>query len=218
MPQYLTFDCYGTLTDFAIEDVALKTIEDRLEGVDVDAFLRDYERIRFEEILGPYASYSHVLRITLEKAMNAYDLKYYPEDGDALVEAVPGFGPFPDVPPVLKQLSQHCKLVIISNTEDDLIAGNVEQLGAPFERVITAEQMQDYKPSLDAFRYMLNELGCQPDDLIHVAQGFDYDIMPASELGWRRVWINRNGREGDEAYGPYHEMPDLTGLPALLGL
>ena len=32
------------------------------------------------------------------------------------------------------------------------------------------------------------------------------------------VWINREKIPGDQAYGPYDELPDLTGLPALLGI
>ena len=30
--------------------------------------------------------------------------------------------------------------------------------------------------------------------VLHVAQGFEYDIVPAAQLGWKRVWINRGGR------------------------
>lgn len=218
LPEFLTFDCYGTLTDFAIERVALEQIQDRTSEINIDDFLRDYEEIRFQAVLGDYKPYSDILRETLEAAMNLYGLEYRPEDGEAIVAAVPGFGPFPDTTPVLTELSKHCKLVIISNTEDHLIAGNVEKIGVPFHRVVTAEQARAYKPTKPAFDYLLSELGAEPSDLIHVAQGFNYDIMPAHDMGWRRVWINRTGRAGDPAYGPYHEMPDLTGLPALLGL
>jgi len=62
-------------------------------------------------------------------------------------------------------------------------------------------------------------LGCDKSDILHVAQGFNYDIMPAHSLGWQRVWINRNNRPGNqEDYGPYTEMSDLTGLPDFLGI
>ena len=44
------------------------------------------------------------------------------------------------------------------------------------------------------------------------------NIIPASQLGWRRVWINRYGKTGDAVYGPYRELPDLWGPPDLLGL
>ena len=68
------------------------------------------------------------------------------------------------------------------------------------------------------FRSSTRNLGCAREDVLHVAQGFDYDIMPTHDLGWNRVWINRYGKTGDPAFGPYHEMSDLSGLPALLGI
>ena len=88
----------------------------------------------------------------------------------------------------------------------------------PFDHVITAEQARAYKPSPVIFDHALEILGCAKEDVLHVAQGFEYDIVPTHHLGWNRVWINRDGKIGDPAYGPYHELPDLSGLPELLGL
>jgi 2-haloacid dehalogenase len=96
------------------------------------------------------------------------------------------------------------------------MARNVAKIGVPIDRVITAEQAGAYKPSPVIFAYALRALGCESGDMLHVAQGFEYDIVPAHALGWRRVWINRYGKRGDPAHGPYHELPDLSGLPALL--
>jgi 2-haloacid dehalogenase len=59
--------------------------------------------------------------------------------------------------------------------------------------------------------------GRTPDQVVHVAQGFEYDIIPTYGLGMRRIWINRGGRRGSSAYMPYDELPDLRRLPALLG-
>jgi FMN phosphatase YigB (HAD superfamily) len=43
-------------------------------------------------------------------------------------------------------------------------------------------------------------------------------MVPAAQLGVARVWINRFGKTGDPVYRPDHELPDLSGLPTLLGL
>jgi 2-haloacid dehalogenase len=218
LPTYVTFDCYGTLVDFAIAHVTRRTLGSRLDCVDVDAFLRAFETIRYEAILGPYRPYREVLRHSLAETMHRFGLAYQEEDGAAIVAAVPTFGPFPEVPSVLERIGRHCKLVIISNTEDDLIASNVRNIGVPFHRVITAEQARAYKPSPAIFAYALRTLGCSPQEILHVAQGFAYDIVPGHDLGWNRVWINRRGQAGDPAYGPYRELPDLTRLPELIGL
>ncbi len=218
LPTYVTFDCYGTLVDFDIDAATLRALGSRAEGVDVDAFLREFEEIRYQEVLGAYRPYREVLQRSLAQTMRRFGLPYRDDDGAAIVAAVPGFGPFPEVTPALKRIRRHCKLAIISNTDDDLIAGNLHGIGVPFDRVITAEHARAYKPSPAIFHHALRELGCDAGDILHVAQGFRYDIVPAHDLGWARVWINRYGRPGDPRYGPYHELPDLSGLPSLIGI
>ena len=81
-------------------------------------------------------------------------------DAKAIYEAVPTWGPRPDVPQPLAALAQRYPLVILSNAADDQIMHNVDQLGAPFHAVYTAEQAKAYKPRLRAFEYMLEQLGC----------------------------------------------------------
>lgn len=218
-PAYVTFDCYDTLVEFPIDRVTRRILGPRADRINVDAFLADFEALRFQTTtFGPYRSYRDVLRDTLAQTMRGHGLPYWDEDGAELVAAVPTFGPFPDVPPALERLRRGCRLAIISNTDDDIVAGNVGRIEVSFDHVITAEQARAYKPSPVIFAHALRTLGCAPGDVLHVAQGFEYDIVPTYRLGWARVWINRYGKVGDPAYGPYRELPDLSSLPDLLGL
>lgn len=217
LPKYMTFDCYGTLINFEINKVTTEILGDRANKVNLKDFLIVFRDIRFYEVLGEYRRYSDLLRRSLRLSMEQFDLKYTDDDGDKLVAAVPTWGPFPDVKPVLDKLRQHIKLVIISNAEDEMLAQNIRNIDVPFDEVITAEQARAYKPSPIIFNYTLRKLVCQKTDILHVAQGFNYDIIPAHGLGWERIWINRNSLLGDQStYGPYIELPDLTRLPSLL--
>lgn len=220
LPRYVTFDCYDTLVEFPIDDVTREILGPRADGVDIEQLLADFEALRFQTTTnGPYHPYRNVLRDTLAQTVRQYGLPYRDEDGDALLAAVPTWGPYPDVPPALERLrAAGIKLVIITNSDDDIMACNVANIGVPIDHVITAEQARAYKPSPVIFAYALRELGADPADILHVAQGFEYDIVPTHRLGCDRVWINRYGKAGDPAYSPYHELPDLSGLPGLLGL
>lgn len=219
-PDTITFDCYGTLVDFDLNHVTRGILGDRLriDGVDEAAFLDDFRVMRFQAVLEPYRPYRDLLRATLDQAMRLHGMPFRPADGDALVAAVPEFGPFPEVPAALKRLKQRYRLAIISNTDDDLIRGNVERIGVEFDFVITAQQARAYKPQRDAFEFALRTVRRTPDQTIHVAQGFEYDIIPTHGLGMRRIWINRSGRRGSSAFLPYDELPDMSRLPSLLGL
>jgi 2-haloacid dehalogenase len=219
LPRVITFDCYDTLVEFPIDDVTREILGKRADGVDLDLLLSDFEKLRFETTThGPYRPYREVLQGTLRQIMEAYGLPYREGDGKALIAAVRSWGPFPEVPPVLERLRQHCQLAIITNSDDDIMAENVRRIGVPIDYVITAQQAGAYKPSLATFSYALKQVGCAPAEILHVAQGFEYDIVPAHALGWNRVWINRYGKTGDPAYGPYQELPDLSTLPEALGI
>jgi 2-haloacid dehalogenase len=218
LPKYITFDAYGTLVNFQLSKVTLEILDGRAQKIDIDAFLDDYHVMRFDAITEEYRPYEALLRRCFANVMRKYGLDYTEADGDKMMAAIPNWGPFPDVPPVLRKLRQYCKIVIISNTEDRLIEKNIENIGVPFDDYITAEQARAYKPSPLVFDYTLKKLGCDKSEILHVANGFEYDIMPAHDLGWKAVWINREKIPGDLAYGPYDELPDLTGLPDLLGI
>ncbi|MDP9469361.1 MAG: haloacid dehalogenase type II [Chloroflexota bacterium] len=219
-PIFVTFDCYNTLVEFQrpIDQVTRQILGSHAGHIDVDDFLRAFADLRYQTILGFYRPYHEVLRQSLAQTMRRFRLPYQDEDGATLVAAVPSFGPFPEVPAALERLRQRCKIVVISNTDDDIIAGNMRNIGVPFDHVITSEQARAYKPSPVIFRYALQTLGCDAGEILHVAQGFEYDIIPAHREGWAQVWINRYGKTGDPAYGPYHELPDLSRLPELIGM
>jgi 2-haloacid dehalogenase len=214
----VTFDCYGTLVDFDLNRVVRASLNERLraDGVDEAEFLRDFRVMRFQVVLERYRPYKEILAVSLEHAMRLHGLPYRKADGDALIAAVPTFGPFREVPAVLARLKETYQIAIISNTDDDLIRGNVERIGVEFDYVITAEQARAYKPSREMFVHALRVTGRTPEQVIHVAQGFEYDIIPTYGMGMRRIWINRGGRRGSRAFMPYDELPDMSRLPELL--
>ena len=127
-------------------------------------------------------------------------------------------GPHPDVPDALRSLASRFPLVILSNAADEQIGSNVDKLGAPFHAVYTAEQAQAYKPRLQAFEYLLDQLGCGPEHILHVSSSVRYDLMPAHDLRiTNKVYVNR-GYEPSTPYYGYYEVTNLSGVPPLLGL
>src|SRR5690606_18470530 len=105
-------------------------------------------------------------------------------------------------------LSQRYRLAILSNVDDDLIAGTLAKLPVTFDAVVTAQQVQSYKPARAHFDEWLSRLGLIRSQVLHVAPSRYHDIAPAGELGFATVWINRqDGRHG--ATAPSAARPDL---------
>ena len=80
----------------------------------------------------------------------------------------------------------------------------------PFERGL--------QERLQAFEYMLDNLGCNPEDILHVSSSFRYDLMSAHDIGIKnKVWVNRGHEPANPFYG-YTEIQDISGLPGVVGL
>jgi 2-haloacid dehalogenase len=217
-PKFITFDCYGTLTAFGMSALTRDLVADRVPGERVEDFLDDFEAFRLDEVTGPYKLYDQVIADALRRAADLWGIEYREADARAIYDAVPSWGPHPDVPDALATLASRYPLVILSNAADEQIGSNVEKLGAPFHAVFTAEQAQAYKPRFRAFEYMLDQLGVGPGDILHVSSSLRYDLMPAHDLRiTNKVYVNR-GYEPSTPYYGYHEVSDLAGLPPLLGL
>ncbi|MGE3283680.1 MAG: haloacid dehalogenase type II [Alphaproteobacteria bacterium] len=216
--RYVSFDCYGTLIDFQVGNVARDRLAARVPAGRMTAFLEDCTAYRFDEVLGAWKPYPEVLHRSLERTCRRWGIAFDPADAQAITEAVPTWGPHPDVPAALAKVAEVLPLVILSNAADSQIRSNVDKLGAPFYAVLTAEQAQAYKPRFQAFEYMFDTLGCGPEHFMHVSSSLRYDLMSAHDLRiGRRVFVERGHGPGNPAYG-YQAIADLGGLPSLLGL
>ena len=217
-PKYISFDCYGTLTAFGMSALTRELVAHRIPGERIEDFLDDFEAYRIDEVMGDWKPYERVIADALRRTSRRWTIEYRDIDAKAIYDAVPSWGPHPDVPQPLAAMARRYPLVIFSNAADDQIMHNVDQLGAPFHAVFTAEQAKAYKPRLQAFEYMLEQLGCGPQDILHVSASLRYDLIPAHDLRiTNKVYVNR-GYEPSTPYYGYHEVTDIGALASLLGV
>jgi 2-haloacid dehalogenase len=217
-PKYITFDCYGTLTRFRMGDMGRELFADRIAPADMEQFVADFSAYRFDEVLGDWKPYAEVVRNSVIRVCKRWKIEYRDADSETIYAAVPTWGPHADVPEPLSRIAKEIPLVILSNASNDQIHDNVAMLGAPFHAVYTAQQAQAYKPRLQAFEYMLDQLGCGPADILHVSSSLRYDLMSADDLGiLNKVFVDRGHGPGNPAYR-YQQIKDIGGLPAIVGL
>jgi 2-haloacid dehalogenase len=175
---------------------------DAVAGKDAGRLLAAYHQAELELEAGPgWMPYREVLAKGLGRAAERENV-VLPEGGEqAFVRAWPDMPVFEDAGPALRALrEQGWRLAILTNCDDDLFDTTRPRLPVPFDEVVTAEQVHSYKPDLAHFRRFAEKTGAAKDNWIHVANGWVHDIMPASRLGLRSVWVDR----------------DLTGHPAKL--
>lgn len=217
-PKFVTFDCYGTLIHFDMAGAARRIYAATLDAATMDAFVRSFSAFRLDEVLGAWKPYAEVVHAALERTCRRHGVPFRPEDARRIYDEVPTWGPHPDVPAGLARVAREIPLVILSNAMNDQISSNVAKLGAPFHRVITAEEVGSYKPRMNGFERMFDILGCGPQDVTHVSSSFRYDLMTAHDLGIAsKVWVDRGHEPANPYYG-YVEIADIGGLPGAFGL
>lgn len=217
-PEFITFDCYGTLTNFDMAGGARQVFGDRLDAATMDAFIEAFRGYRLDEVVGPWKPFREVVCNAIERTCKRVGIQYNREDGERIYQMVPTWGPHADVTAGLSKIAGKIPLVILSNADNAQIHHNVEKLGVPFDRVLTAEDAGAYKPRYRAFEYMFDALGCGPEDVLHVSSSFRYDMMPAYDLGIKaKAWVNR-GHEPANPFYQVEEISDIGGLPGLVGL
>lgn len=145
-------------------------------------------------------------------------------------KAIKDWPMFSDSSAALHALSKHYKLVVLSNVDRSSFAYTLANLSeggstdksesylppeskeywlpqqhnpgtkSPFTLILTAQDVQSYKPSLHGFKVALDvihqnpALLCTPkEQVLWVAQSLFHDIEPATRLGLSSVFIDREG-------------------------
>jgi 2-haloacid dehalogenase len=212
--RWATFDCYGTLVNWR---AGIRAELERLFGIERgEALLARYHeiepRIQREQ---PSARYRDVMAAVLAELAHEAGAPLPAGEEDALGRSLPGWPVFDEVRAELSEAHRRgWRLVILSNSDRDLIDASIEVIGVPFAGAIVASEVGSYKPAHGHWRAFDEATHADRGRHVHVAQSHYHDVVPALELGIPSVWINRLGESGDPA--PTRELPDLRGLADVL--
>jgi HAD superfamily hydrolase (TIGR01509 family) len=119
-----------------------------------------------------------------------------------------------DVLPVIGELKGKYTLGLLSN-------GNSYPercgLGGVFEFTVFSWDHKVKKPDPQFFRIAVEKAGCRREQLLNVGDSLENDVVAATAVGIRSVWLNRNKEEIPPTVGIEHEIHSLSELPGLLG-
>jgi 2-haloacid dehalogenase len=214
----ISFDCYGTLIDWEAgiaSYVAPILQEGKRPDVTVRQWIEQWERIQFQ-MLHPYRPYREILARSFDATMRHFGIAAFLDGGPGLARSVDRWPPFPDSTTALRRLARRFRLAIVSNIDDDLLAGSVGQLLAPLSSLVTSEQARAYKPAEQPFRLLLERLQLEPHRILHAAFGWKYDLEAAHRIGLRTCFVNRSGLLTPMGFAPDVVVPSLSALSALL--
>ena len=214
----ITFDCYGTLIDWQRGIARAFLAEAEAAGVAAELELEPervlgiYHEVEPHVQAEAFRSYRTVLAETATRVAEFLGWDMEPAAAERFAASVPAWPPFADTDAALQRLaSAGYALGILSNVDDDLLAGSRQHFAAPFELIVTAQQVRSYKPGHAHFLAAREYIGERR--WLHAAQSLFHDVRPCNELGIPVVWINRQN-ESIEPGGPQplHIVPTLAAL------
>lgn len=204
--RLLSFDCYGTLIDweFGITDVVTRlALSHGVHTTEQEVLSLFASHETHVQDANPTWTYPSILTETwcrmaedLGLPSRASNPERCSHDAREFASSVPMWPAFSDSHQALCDLQTRCKLVILSNVDNQSFAGSNARLDITFDAVLTAEDIGSYKPDVRNFAVLLKtarEMGVQPQQHLHVAQSLYHDHVPAQSVGLQTVWINRYG-------------------------
>lgn len=211
--DFVTFDCYGTLIDWenGIRDAFLAN------GVPIDrnSIIPMYSAIEPEVQREGYRRYADVLTEATARAAQLIGWSIPAGSERFLADSLPSWKPFADTNAALESLKRAgYKLGILSNIDDDLLRATRRHFTVDFDLIVTAEQVQSYKPARNHFLRAKETIG----DMrwLHAAESNFHDIVPANAMGIANAWINRGGAPMLAGGEPKYQFRTLKELAAAI--
>ncbi|BBY62590.1 HAD family hydrolase [Mycolicibacterium helvum] len=223
--RWLTFDCYGTIIDWRTGmTAALDSVAPGRSAELIDAYYRCEPEVEAEP---PFRNYRAILTEGLRRAAASTGIPLEEHQFSVLADTLPTWPAFADSVPALQQLRDAgYKLGILTNTDADLFAQTLAgPLPIPFDEVITAQEVQSYKPGDPMFDTFVARHTPAPTDWIHVGNSVWHDCEPAHRRGFRTIFVHRSENAENNEWIHLSDsgqrsvtvtIPDLASLPGAL--
>lgn len=127
---------------------------------------------------------------------------------------------YSEVPRMLERLRDAgLKTAILSNGSPEMLTAAVDNAGIAglLDAILSVESVGIFKPDPGVYRLASDNLGVAPGAICFLSSNA-WDVCGAATFGFTAVWVNRTGQPAERLPGnPVAELPDLVGLPDLLG-
>ncbi|MDB6027254.1 MAG: family hydrolase [Verrucomicrobiales bacterium] len=200
---WITFDCFGTLIDW---NVGFAKILRPMFGKRTEELIIAYHEFeRSIQTEKPHRLYKDVLASSLRSAAQDLNLELTESQAQGFIEAWDSMPLFQDTEEMLASLrAMGFKLAVLTNCDEDLFALTHRRFHQPFDLVVTAESVRDYKPASAHFRAFWRSSGVDRRNWIHVGCSWYHDIFPAREFGIQRIWLDRESTGENESIASVH--------------
>ena len=143
---------------------------------------------------------------------------------EAMLAAI-RFGPYPEVPAVLRALRERGLRLVVASNWDGSLGEVLREAGIRdlVDGVVTSAEAGAPKPDRRVFAAALRVAGCPPERAVHVGDSPSKDVAGAAAAGMAAILVRRGGARPDEvpadaagAARPVAEIASLAELPSVI--
>jgi 2-haloacid dehalogenase len=200
----LTFDIFGTTVDWRSGVIVEGERIEAMTGVHADwaevadawrdLYVPSMERVRRGDL--PWTNFDRLHRMSLDQVLTARG----PEAIDVrareeLTRAWERLPPWPDAIPGLERLGRRFTVATLSNGNRSQQTALVAFAALPFQRLLSAEDFQHYKPDPEIYLGAASALGLEPGQVMMVA-AHKSDLRAAQAAGMRAAFVERPLEKG----------------------
>ena len=183
-----------------------------------DAAWGDYDR-HLRHLVAPEAMLASVWRTALA-SWNVHDPDTEREAAAAYWNyRLQHCHPYPDVFPLLHDLSRRFPLYVLTNGAPEMQRAKVTASGLSsfFSLIFVGGDFPRGKPDQAIFQAALTAARCEPAQAVHIGDSLNHDIAGARNVGVLSVWLNRKGMAAAmDSPAPDFEISSLANLQKCL--
>jgi FMN phosphatase YigB (HAD superfamily) len=202
--KYISFDMEGTLIDHGYSEHIWGTDIPRLYAEKHGVDLEEARRRVFKEYnkLGDARPEWYDVGYWFRRFSLPGDWRELPERRRQLIRV------YPDAKIALDALLSESPLVVSSNTIREFLEVQVEEVGDYFTHIFSApSDYQTVKKDQSFYRKIIEVLGIEPNEMIHVGDHYTYDYLAAQRIGIEAYHLDRTGKtRGENTLGSLTEL------------
>ncbi len=215
-PTAIVFDSNETLLDLAALDPAFR--EAFGDPSARRTWFKQVQELFMTSIAtGVYRPFDELVDVALDMTAQQLGLAAVPEAGRARILAeLPALPLHADVRPALDRLREGgVRVAVLTNSTPKAVRAQMtaNDVADAFERLLSVDAVERYKPAREAYAYASRELDVAPGEILLVA-AHGWDCAGAMAAGCRAAFVRRPGQALDPK-GPRPEL-DVKTLFALV--
>lgn len=210
----LTFDVFGTVVDWRSGVAAEARRIGALSGVSCDwerladawraLYIPSMNRVRSGEL--PWTNFDRLHRMSLDQVLREIGAEGFDLAArDELTHAWECLPAWPDAAKGLERLCKRFTVATLSNGNRSQQGGLMLFTGLPFQRLLSAEDFNHYKPDPQVYLGAAAALGLEPGQVMMVA-AHKADLRAAQAAGMRAAFVERPLEKGPD--GGADLLPD----------